>query len=242
MVEILRVENVTKRFGGLIAVNNVSFSIEEGEIVGLIGPNGAGKTTLFNVISGYYKPDRGKIYFKGRDITGKPPYEVAKMGIGRTFQIVKPLSGLTVLENVMTSALLKYRGIAEAAEKALEVLEFVGLYHKRFAKAGSLNIAEKKRLELARALALDPSLLLLDEAVAGLNPAEVDVLLALLKEINKKGKTLLIVEHVMRAVMNISQRIIVLHHGIKIAEGTPKDIANDPKVIEAYLGSREMIR
>ncbi len=240
MVELLKVDSVTKRFGGLIAVNDVSFTIEDGERVGLIGPNGAGKTTLFNVISGYYKPEKGKVFFKGTDITGKKPFEISKLGIGRTFQIVKPLSGLTVVENVIMGAMLKYHDISEAANKALEILKLTGLYEKRLLKAGQLNLPEKKRLELSRALAMEPDLLLLDEVVAGLNPTEVDEMLKLLREINEWGVTILMVEHVMRAVMNISERIIVMDYGVKIAEGTPDEIANNPRVIEAYLGREEL--
>ncbi len=236
MNPILVLEGVTKRFGGLVAVNNVSFYVNEGEILGLIGPNGAGKTTIFNLITGFYKPDAGRIFFKGEDITGKPPYVVSKMGIGRTFQIVKPLLGLTVMENVIIAALLKARDFADASQKSLEMLEFTGLYDKRFLKASSLNLVERKRLELSRALALDPDLLLLDEVVAGLNPREIDEVLDLLKEINQEGKTLLIIEHVMRAIMSISNRIVVLHHGSKLAEGKPEEVANDRRVIEAYLG------
>ncbi|RLG50764.1 MAG: ABC transporter ATP-binding protein [Thermoproteota archaeon] len=233
---LLEVRDVTKRFGGLVAVNSVSFSIDEGEIVGLIGPNGAGKTTLFNVISGFYKPEAGRVLFMGRDITGKPPYTIAKLGIGRTFQIVKPLLNLTVLENVVTAALLKSSSLSEAKERASEVLEFTGLHEKRMLKASALNLVERKRLELSRALAIDPKLLLLDEVAAGLNPREVDSLLELLRQINSAGKTILMVEHVMRAVMTISQRVIVLHHGSKLAEGTPSEVASDRRVIEAYLG------
>ncbi len=240
MKAILRCENVTKRFGGLVAVDNVSFLLKKGEFVGLIGPNGAGKTTLFNCISGYYKPDNGRIYFKDVNITGKPPYVVAKLGIGRTFQIVKPMPKLTVLENVIVSSLLKAKDIGEAYEKSLEILEYVRLYEKKMLPAASLNVAEKKRLELARALSLDSEIILLDEVVAGLNPTETDKMLDLLKDIHEKKITVLMVEHVMRAVMRISERVIVLHHGKKIAEGTPKEIVNNPQVIEVYLGKEEI--
>lgn len=236
MDEILRCDGVTKRFGGLVAVDNVSISVKKGEFVGLIGPNGAGKTTLFNCISGYYKPDKGRIYFKGIDVTGKPPYVLAKLGMGRTFQIVKPLPRLTVLENVIISVLLKTEDIEDAYKKAVDMLDYVGLRDKMLLPARSLNVAEKKRLELARALALDPELLLLDEVVAGLNPTETDNMLNLLRDIHKKGHTIIMVEHVMRAVMNVSERIIVLHHGKVIAKGTPSEVANNPQVIEVYLG------
>jgi len=234
--EILKCDGVTKRFGGLVAVDNVSISVKKGEFVGLIGPNGAGKTTLFNCISGYYKPDKGRIYFKGMDVTGKPPYVLAKLGMGRTFQIVKPLPRLTVLENVIISVLLKTEDIEDAYKKAVDMLDYVGLRDKMLLPARSLNVAEKKRLELARALALDPELLLLDEVVAGLNPTETDNMLNLLRDIHKKGHTIIMVEHVMRAVMNVSERIIVLHHGKVIAKGTPSEVANNPQVIEVYLG------
>lgn len=236
MDEILKCDGVTKRFGGLVAVDNVSISVKKGEFVGLIGPNGAGKTTLFNCISGYYKPDKGRIYFKGMNVTGKPPYVLAKLGMGRTFQIVKPLPRLTVLENVIISALLKTEDIEDAYKKAVDMLDYVGLRDKMLLPARSLNVAEKKKLELARALALDPELLLLDEVVAGLNPTETDNMLNLLRDIHKKGHTIIMVEHVMRAVMNVSERIIVLHHGKVIAEGTPSEVANNPQVIEVYLG------
>jgi branched-chain amino acid transport system ATP-binding protein len=232
---ILSVKDVVKRFGGLVALNRVSFDMIKGEILGLIGPNGSGKTTLFNVITGYYKPDEGKVFFENEEITNKPPYEIANKGIGRTFQIVKPFLRLTVLENVVASALLKYTK-EDAISQSIEILKLVKLYDKRFVESSSLNLVEKRKLELARALALKPKLLLLDEVLAGLNPTEIDEMLILLRKINKMGISILMVEHVMRAVMNISDRIIVLHNGIKIAEGSPIEVANTKKVIDVYLG------
>ncbi len=245
MEEILRVENITKRFGGLLALADVSFSVMKGEILGLIGPNGAGKTTLFNVITGVYKPDNGRVYFKGEDITGKKPHVIARKGISRTHQIVKPFGDLTVLENTMIGALFgpKHDAITqeEAREIAIEVLDFVGLGDKKDLPAKVLNIQEKKRLELARALAQEPELLLLDEVLAGLNPSEVSRMLKLLGRIREeRGITMIMIEHVMHAVMNIADRIVVLHFGRKIAEGTPEEVAVNPEVIAAYLGDPEM--
>ncbi|MGB9729342.1 MAG: ABC transporter ATP-binding protein [Thermoprotei archaeon] len=238
---ILLVENVTKKFGGLTALDNVSFKVNEKEIVGLIGPNGAGKTTLFNVITGFYKPEYGKIIYKNMDITKLHPYEISKLGIARTFQIPRPLSNLTVLENVLIGAFTGYRNQKDAVEKAYEILQFVGLDNKYDIKAGLLNVVEKKKLELARALALNPKLMLLDEIAAGLNPSELNEMIKLIKMLNNEGKTLIVVEHVMKFVTEVAERLIVLHYGKKIADGSKDEILKDIKVIEAYLGAEEIV-
>lgn len=235
---ILQVEGITKRFGGLQALTKVTFDLPEGQILGLIGPNGAGKTTLFNVINGVYPPEEGRVIFRGQDITGWKPYHVARLGLARTFQIVQPLSGLTVLQNVMAGACFGHesRSLGQAQEIADEVLAFVGLAERRDELAANLNVAQKKRLELARALAARPYLLLMDEALAGLNPAEIAEMVEIVRRIRAQGVTILIIEHVMHALMNVSDRVIVLDYGEQIAEGTPDEVANNPRVIEAYLG------
>ncbi len=242
---LLRVENVVKRFGGLIAVDNVSFQVGRGEFIGLIGPNGAGKTTLFNVVSGVYKPEAGHIYFKDRDITGLQSHKITRLGIARTFQIPKPFKEMTVLENAMVGALFGRRAgkidVSEAKEIALNSIELVGLRDKADHLASNLNLHDKKMLELARALSAEPELLLLDEALAGLNPREVEESLQVIERVwRERDLTIIMVEHVMHAVMNIAQKIIVLHYGKKIAEGRPEEVAKMSEVITAYLGDPEL--
>jgi len=232
----LKLDEVAKTFGGLHAVDGVSFEVNQGDIVGLIGPNGAGKTTLFNLVSGYYAPTRGKVFFKGKDISGFPPYALAKMGIGRTFQVVKPFPGLCVLDNVLVASLCRHPQRKDAERHAWQILEFTGLAPRAGDPASSLTLPGRKRLEISKALALEPELMLLDEVVAGLNPAEADQTIELILKIKARGISILIVEHIMRVIMNISDRVVVLNFGRQIAMGVPASVTRDPVVIQAYLG------
>lgn len=239
---ILQARRVTKLFGGLAAVSLVSFDLREGEILGLIGPNGSGKTTLVNLITGMLPYSDGDVLYRGESIRGLPPYEIGRLGVSRTFQVVKPFRNLTVLQNVMVGALFGSRGgareLASARRQAEEVLEFVGLAHRAQAPAESLNVPERKRMELARALAMRPTVLFLDEVMAGLNPVEIDEAVQLIRRIRDRGVTLMVIEHVMKAIRNVSDRIMVFHHGEKLTEGSPDEVLNDPAVISAYLGRR----
>jgi branched-chain amino acid transport system ATP-binding protein len=233
---VLTLEAVTKRFGGLTAVREVSFEVRQGDLVGIIGPNGAGKTTLFNVIAGYYRADGGRVLFEGRSIDGSAPHTVCRLGLTRTFQIVKPFGNLSVLDNVMIGALTRLTSVAAAREAARTVIETCGLGPHAGARARALPIGLRKRLEVARALATRPRLLLLDEVMAGLNPVELAGIVELIRRLHAEGLTLIVIEHIMAAMMRLAQRIVVLHHGEKIAEGPPEAITRDRRVIDAYLG------
>lgn len=237
MTPILEIKHVSKFFGGLAANSDVSFTMEEGMIMGLIGPNGAGKTTLFNCITGYYPPSRGDVLFKGQKLNGLEPDKVCKLGMVRTWQKVRPLTKLSVVDNVMVGALCRTNSLRIARQLALEQLKVVRLDHKADFIAGGLPIGERKKLEVARALATQPQLLLLDEVMGGLNPAESDEIIQLILDIKKAGAiTQMVIEHDMKAIMRISDRIVVLNSGEKLAEGTPAEIVNNPEVVRAYLG------
>jgi branched-chain amino acid transport system ATP-binding protein len=234
---LLSLSNVSKSFRGLRAVQNVSFDVPEGEIVALIGPNGAGKTTCFNVVAGVYRPDAGEVRFAGNRIDGQRADQVCRAGVGRTFQLVKPFAGLSVMENVIVGALNASASVREARHTAGRIIDQLGLGAKRDHMASSLTLPERKRLEVARALATGPRILLLDEVMAGLRPTEMDLMVALFRDLNSQhGLTILLIEHVMRAVMALSTRIVVLHPGEIIATGAPEAVARDPAVLECYLG------
>ena len=239
-MQLLEGVKVSKNFGGLTAISNVDFYLNQGEILGLIGPNGAGKTTLFNLISGAFSPKSGVIKFKDKSINGLKPHKICRLGIARTFQLVKVFSHLSVFENVLMGALFglpKSISSAEAAATANELIDYVGLSEFKSAPAGDLTLVNQKKVEVARALATKPEILLLDELMAGLNPTEVVHAIDMVKRIRNDGITVIMIEHVMHAIMNVCDRIIVLHHGEKIAEGTPQEIANNERVIEIYLGA-----
>ena len=238
MSALLAVEGVSKRFRGLVAVDRVNFEVPEGDIFAVIGPNGAGKTTLFNTIAGALSPDNGTITFAGERIEGLPSDQICRLGIGRTFQIVRPFPALNVEDNVIIGALLHRQAVPDARAHAHEVLRRLDLYAKRAQRASALTLPDRKRLEVARALATDPKLLLLDEVMAGLRPTETDRMVAILKELNNdSGLTILLIEHVMRAVMALATHVLVMHHGAAIANGTPAEVVRDRAVIDSYLGA-----
>lgn len=238
-MSLLEVRKVSRFFGGITAVKDVSFGVQQGEILGLIGPNGAGKTTLFNVVNGFYVPSRGEVLFKGETISGRKPHEICKRGMARTFQVVKPLQRMSVMDNVVASAFLRAKTRREADEIAMETLTFTGLAEDRDVISKGLPLGKRKRLEIARALATRPELLLLDESFAGLNPSELDESIGIIRRIKERGVTIMIIEHHMKVIMSISDRIVVLNYGEKIAEGSPLDIGKNSQVIEAYLGEAQ---
>ena len=235
---LLQARRVSKRFGGLVAVNDVTFDVAPGELVSIIGPNGAGKTTLFNLLTGQLAPSGGEVLFDGRDISRLSPNGRATLGLGRTFQISQTLTSLSVIENVMVGAFLHRRGLRQAAKRAEEVLDLVGLHGRAGTRAGVLTLSERRRLEVARALALDPRIVLLDEVMAGLNPTEVEEVVALVEKLHGDGHTFLVIEHNLKVVRRFSRRVIVIERGAKLAEGTADEVLGDPRVVEAYIGRK----
>ena len=238
-MSFLEIRKVSRFFGGIAAIKDVSFEVRKGEILGLIGPNGAGKTTMFNVVNGFYHPSRGEVYFKDQKVSGFKPHQICRRGIARTFQVVKPLQRMSVLDNVIASSFLRAKDKNQAVEIARESLQFTGLYEDRDVISRGLPLGKRKRLEIARALATRPELLLLDESFAGLNPAELDESIGIIRKIKEKGITIMIIEHHMKVIMALSDRIVVLNYGEKIAEGSPLEIRNNPLVVEAYLGEAQ---
>ena len=238
---LLSTENLTMQFGGIFAVKNLDFEVEEGEIVGLIGPNGAGKTTFFDLITGFLRPTTGNVFLEGKRIKGMSPHRITRLGIARTFQVVRPFGDLSVLDNVLVAALNREKGPKRARQHAADVLQFLEMAELKDVEAKTLTIGLRKRLELARAVATSPRLLLLDEVMNGLNATEIREMVGFIRRIHERGITVLIIEHIMSVIMNISHRIVVLNYGMKLAEGTPEHVAKDPEVLKAYLGEEESV-
>ncbi|MCC6042373.1 MAG: ABC transporter ATP-binding protein [Candidatus Verstraetearchaeota archaeon] len=235
---LLEVKELSKHFGGVVALDGVNIKVDKGELVGIIGPNGAGKTTFYNCITGFYPPTSGKVFFDGKDVTGLPSHKLCRMGMARTFQIPRPFMSMTLLENVMVGALGAGMSLREAKEKAKEIVSFLKLEEQANKPISKLNFNYRRRCELARALATNPKLLMLDETFAGLNPSEIDEMVKLVRKIHESGVTIMLTEHVMKVVMSLAERIVVLHQGKVIAEGLPREVVNDSRVVEAYLGQR----